>query len=370
MNDEKLIWVDQTLNMGIRQGLRPDALASVAGLLTGLGINVFDVRLTAWQLYQHSLPECPFAPYIRCVIDPYLQEMRSAWQAGFCKVAVTCEVRAKREGVEPVLAFADENGMEVSLHIIDASEYEVEIVKEWAPLFEQYKVKSLIIGDRDSRWEPLRAAEYIGNILSAFTCTVGFHAHNRCGLATANSFAALRAGVKEVAVSIAGIGLQGHAALEEVMLGSVYLLKQPVPIKESLAADAAAIMKYFGYDIPLDKAVIGKYIFSHESGIHVNGIMKDSSLYEAFAPETVGLTRRIVLGKHSGTTSITAKCRELGLALDERSAKYLLKRIRKLAVSKKGLVEEAQLKRLYYRMTHRSRVRAKTREAYSLCPGG
>jgi homocitrate synthase NifV len=83
--------------------------------------------------------------------------------------------------------------------------------------------------------------------------------------------------------------------------------------------------------------------FAHESGIHADGLLKDRRTYEAFEPEEVGQVHQIVIGKHSGTSSVQSRFARLGISLAEAEARSLMVPIRKLAIQKKRPLTDAEL---------------------------
>ena len=88
----------------------------------------------------------------------------------------------------------------------------------------------------------------------------------------------------------------------------------------------------------LDKAVMGERVFAVESGVHVDGLLKDETLYEPFPPELVGQRRTIVIGKHSGRSSIALKLREGGL--EARDTAKLLQAVREASQNRnRGLTD-------------------------------
>ena len=88
-------------------------------------------------------------------------------------------------------------------------------------------------------------------------------------------------------------------------------------------------------------------MFAHESGIHVDGALKNSKTYEAFCPEEVGLTRQIVVGKHSGSHSIKAKFEEYGHHLTDQEADDILVQVKKVAVELKRTLFDKELVFIY-----------------------
>ncbi len=145
-------------------------------------------------------------------------------------------------------------------------------------------------------------------------------ADSRCGFCprgageagTALAVEWLLAGGQRLAAAFMGTG--GYAPLEEVLatLHVVGLLPSSVRLEE-LPDVARAYTQLTKTAIPAHKAVIGASLFDVESGTHVDGIAKNRGCYEPFAPESVGVARRIVIGKHSGKQALRLKLEELGL---------------------------------------------------------
>ena len=124
-------------------------------------------------------------------------------------------------------------------------------------------------------------------------------------------------------------GLNNMAATEEVLVAA-YVLERGQQIEQLkiLPKIAVLLQKVTGRVIPLHKPIIGENIFIVESGIHVDGLLKNPELYEPFPPEIVGQKRKIVLGSHSGHVSIKEKLREFNIACDEKTVDELLQYIK------------------------------------------
>ncbi len=76
--------------------------------------------------------------------------------------------------------------------------------------------------------------------------------------------------------------------------------------------------KAAGRPVPEWKAVVGEKVFSHESGLHADGVLKDPANYEGFDPAEVGLTRHLVVGKHSGAHGLMERYLSMGLPVRPR----------------------------------------------------
>jgi len=89
-----------------------------------------------------------------------------------------------------------------------------------------------------------------------------------------------------------------------------------------------------------NKAVLGSRIFTVESGVHADGLIKNPTIYEPYPPQSVGKERRIVLGKHSGRVAIKVKAREQGVELCDQKAGLLLEKVRAWSIEmKRGITE-------------------------------
>ncbi|MCL2260578.1 MAG: hypothetical protein FWC15_04385 [Fibromonadales bacterium] len=156
-----------------------------------------------------------------------------------------------------------------------------------------------------------------------------FCPNNDFHCATAMAVEHLINGGENVATSFCGIG--GFAATEEVVMAlRVCGVRKTDKTYEFLPEMAKLFQKITSIDIPANKPVIGEKIFHVESGVHVDGILKQPQCYEPYPPEVVGLHRHIVLGKQSGTASIRAKLSELGLQCAEEHIPLILKRVKQM----------------------------------------
>ncbi len=161
--------------------------------------------------------------------------------------------------------------------------------------------------------------------LKELDCELLCHFHNDFGLAVANSLRAVVCGADRVAVTVNGIGERcGNACLQEVVvaLELLYGVKTGVRL-EKLYDLSKLVERYSNIQIHPLAPVVGSNAFTHESGMHVAGVMENPSTYEPYPPELVGRERRVVLGKHSGRKSVEYKLRELGISYGGRRERIL-----------------------------------------------
>ena len=100
-------------------------------------------------------------------------------------------------------------------------------------------------------------------------------------------------------------------------------------------------------EIPAWKPIVGLNCFSHEAGIHADGVMKFLSNYEPYSPEEVGMSRKIIIGKHSGRSTIKQVLNDRGINIDDDTATAILEVVRATSVSLKRSLSENELVYIY-----------------------
>jgi 2-isopropylmalate synthase len=177
---------------------------------------------------------------------------------------------------------------------------------------------------------------------------VSVHCHNDLGLATANTLAGIRAGARQVEVTVNGIGERaGNTSMEEVVMAlhtrrAVFNLETGIDTTQ-IARISRMVSNYTGIPVQPNKAVVGANAFAHEAGIHQDGMLKHQSTYEIMQPETVGVSRsRLVLGKHSGRHALKMHLEEMGYRLNQAEIDLAFERYKQLA-DKKKVITDADL---------------------------
>ena len=169
------------------------------------------------------------------------------------------------------------------------------------------------------------------------------HCHDDLGLAVANSLAGVQVGAGQVEVAVNGIGERaGNASLEEIVMalvtrGDHYNVEVGVETRQ-LANTSRMISNITGYEVPPNKAVVGRNAFLHESGIHQDGVLKDRRTFEIMLPKDIGLEgTNIFLGKHSGRHALKDALEELGYTLEGDVLKRAFLRFKEIADHKKAV---------------------------------
>jgi len=164
---------------------------------------------------------------------------------------------------------------------------------------------------------------------------------DRYNFAAALAAECLMNGGGGVATSFCGIG--GFAPTEEViMILKLAGLRKPEKNYAFFPEMATLLNKISDKPVSRNKPVLGRRIFHVESGIHVDGILKDPKCYEPFPPETVGLRRKIVIGRHSGTASVKIKLAELGIRCTEEKIPAILETVRAKSEEKRGALTDGE----------------------------
>lgn len=173
---------------------------------------------------------------------------------------------------------------------------------------------------------------------------ISVHCHDDLGMATANTLAAIRAGARQAEVTINGIGERaGNTSLEEVVMAlrtrqDLYPGLDTRIDTAQLVPASKLITRTTGIQVQPNKAIVGSNAFSHEAGIHQDGMLKDRETYEIMTPQSVGWDEsKLVMGKHSGRAGFNAKLNELGYQVDPETLKALYSRFIDLTDRKKTI---------------------------------
>ncbi|KAF9202686.1 hypothetical protein BGZ49_007178 [Haplosporangium sp. Z 27] len=173
------------------------------------------------------------------------------------------------------------------------------------------------------------------------------HCHNDLGLATANTLAGINNGIRQIEVTINGIGERaGNTAMEEVVM-AVHTHPDFFPVYHTVNTPmffriSQMVASLSGMVVQPNKAIVGANAFLHESGIHQDGVLKNKTTYEIISPETVGAnTVNLVLGKHSGRAAFRSRLQDLGFGeLTDAEFQLAFNSFKTLADSKKRVTEQ------------------------------
>jgi 2-isopropylmalate synthase len=171
------------------------------------------------------------------------------------------------------------------------------------------------------------------------------HCHNDLGLATANSIAGIRAGARQIECTINGLGERaGNTSLEEVVM----VIRQHKQLgfytdikAHELNPISRLVSDTMRMPVQPNKAIVGANAFSHSSGIHQDGFLKDASTYETINPNDVGADgSKIVLTARSGRSALAFRLHKLGYSFDRNDIDALYEHFLQIADTKKEILEE------------------------------
>lgn len=190
-----------------------------------------------------------------------------------------------------------------------------------------------------------KIAWLVNNVPNIDKAVISCHCHNDLGLATANSIAGVMNGARQIECTINGLGERaGNTSLEEVVM----VLKQHkhlglyTDIKtQKLNPMSRLVADTMRTPVQVNKAIVGANAFSHSSGIHQDGFLKDSLTYEIINPEEVGAEgSKIVLTARSGRSALAHRFHKLGYQFTRNDIDILYQRFLQVADTKKEVNEE------------------------------
>lgn len=221
------------------------------------------------------------------------------------------------KNLNEVLDYGLDNNLTISIGAEDASRADFKFLIDVYKIAEKKGVKRIRYADTISSLEPFSTFENIRRLKEEIACDIDFHGHNDFGLATANAYSAYRAGAKFISTCVNGIGERaGNTALEELISIVKFINKSNIKYNiQNLNKLSKIVEKASKIRISPTKPIVGKNVFSHSSGIHVDGLIKNKVNYEFLRPCDFGRKTKIVLGKFSGISSIEFTLKKRGVHL-------------------------------------------------------
>jgi homocitrate synthase NifV len=243
--------------------------------------------------------------------------------------------------------FAAEHFDFVAIGAQDYSRATPEFLVEFAAAVAKTPARRLRLADTVGLAHPATIARDLASIRAAAPgLAIEFHAHNDLGLATANTLAAFAAGADAASVTVNGLGERaGNAALEQVVVALRVLHGVEAGIDPAqLPALSALVAAASGRAVAPAAPVVGATVFSHGSGIHCAGLLRDARSYEPFSPALAGRERpAFVLGAHTGGAAVAATLREHGCEVPATVARTLAACVREEAARRQRALSVAEL---------------------------
>jgi 2-isopropylmalate synthase len=248
------------------------------------------------------------------------------------------------------VARARKHCSDVEFSAMDASRTEPEFIYRLLKEVIDAGATTVNIPDTVGYAMPDQFGKLIGNVFKHVPnidrSVVSIHCHNDLGLAVANSLAALKHGARQVEGTINGIGERaGNAALEEIIMAlktrqDFYRLTTGIDTTQ-IYKTSRLVSELTGFTVQSNKAIVGGNAFRHSSGLHIDGMIKDSKTFEIMDPKEVGVpASSLVLGKTSGRHAFKERLAELGYSLSEESLTRAFAAFKELADKKRDVTDK------------------------------
>jgi (R)-citramalate synthase len=354
-----LRFLDTTLRDGEQTpgvSLNPDQKLEIATRLAAVGVDVIEAGSAAASDGERDairlIAEAGLSSEICTYVRALHADIDYAADLGADSVHLVVPVsnlhiekkmRKTREQVAAMaydaVEYAKSRGLIVELSGEDASRADQRFLYEIFSEGIQRGADRLCFCDTVGILTPEKVTEFIPPLAKIGPLSI--HCHDDLGFALTNTMAALKCGASCAHVTVNGLGERaGNTPLEEVVMALEMLYGYQTRIKkEEIYHLSSLVSRHTGVPLPINKAIVGEMAFTHESGIHAHGVMREPATYESVKPEMVGRKRRIVLGKHSGSASVEAALTEMNYNADEKQVKEIVKRVKQMGDAGKRVTD-------------------------------
>jgi homocitrate synthase NifV len=253
------------------------------------------------------------------------------------------------KNLEDVITMAKNEGLYICVGGEDASRSELSLLKDIMEFASELGADRFRYCDTVGILTPVKTYENISYLSKLDLLDIEMHMHNDFGMATANSIAGIEAGAKSVNTTVIGLGERaGNASYEQVLMSLAHQFNESRNINShTLQALVQTVSNAANKPIGNSRPIVGRDIFAHESGIHVNGMIKSKSAYEAFTPEEVGLDRDFPIGKHSGSSTLLYHLAKAGIKPNINKVNNILPMVRDIVTNRKQVLTQEELKEIY-----------------------
>lgn len=217
------------------------------------------------------------------------------------------------------IEYAKDHGIFVAFSAEDATRTDLGFLKEIYKKAEEYGADRVHIADTVGAISPQGADYLVRELRKDIKTGIAMHCHNDFGMALSNSISGLLAGATAVSTTVNGIGERaGNASLEEIVMALKIIYNLDLGFNIEHFCELSKLVEALtNVKVPYNKPIVGRNVFRHESGIHVDAVIEEPLTYEPFLPEMIGHSRRIVLGKHSGCRAVKAKLEGCGIEVTQ-----------------------------------------------------
>lgn len=242
--------------------------------------------------------------------------------------------------IAEVLDYCAKYNLYISVGGEDASRAHPDFIEQYVKTIEEHGASRFRFCDTVGILDPFRTYNMTKRIRESTKLDLEVHTHNDFGMATANALAAVQAGATHVNTTVMGLGERaGNAPLEEIIMAARHVYgKEDTFNTKHLRPLSEYVAQAAGRHVDPQRPVIGEYMFTHESGIHTDGVLKNPKNYEPFDPEELDMKRHLVFGNQSGLHVLEHMLAQEGIHLNQWQLAGLLYEAKKLARKNKAVL--------------------------------
>lgn len=253
------------------------------------------------------------------------------------------------EQISRLVPMARDMGLDVCVGGEDSSRANADFLDEVIDTAAKAGARRFRFADTVGILDPFATRAAFERMRSHTDLELEIHAHDDLGLATANTLGAILGGATHANTTVHGLGERaGNAAFEEVVMALKHIHKIDTGIDlHTIGELSSLVAQASGRPVPWQKSLLGDGVFTHEAGIHVDGLLKNVLNYQGVDPADVGRIHEIVLGKHSGTRAVCYAYKALGIEVDPLQAVQILEHVRHFATDVKRSPQNIDLMKFY-----------------------
>ncbi len=318
--------------------LTPDKKARIAEALDGLGVDTieagFPVTSRGESEAVRRIAQMGLKARVVCLARADRGDIDEAVRCGVSSIHLfiaTSPIHLRHklrmnydqmiEKARDSVEYASSMGLRVEFSGEDSTRTDIGSLVNVARAVREAGASMFDIADTVGTATPELMAQYTAAIRDGAGIDVSVHCHNDFGLAVANTLSAAGAGASQAHVTVNGIGERtGNTSLEEFVMSASRLYGFETGIRTvELCRVSQLVAEMTGFQVPGNKAIVGRNAFGHESGIHTHGVLSEPSTYEPFDPADVGRGRWLQAGKHAGRHGVDSMLRGMGFTLSPES---------------------------------------------------
>jgi homocitrate synthase NifV len=252
------------------------------------------------------------------------------------------------EKATSMVEYAKDHGLYISLNSEDATRTEFPFLKEFAQRGKEAGADRLRVCDTLGVLIPQSTRYLVNRVIDEVGISVEIHTHNDYGLGVANALAAYEVGAEWASTTVNGLGERaGNSSLEGIIMSLTKLYNLETNFKmDKLYEISRYVEEASGLAVPPNRSIVGQHMFTHESGIHVDGVLKYPYTYESFLPDEIGASRKIIIGKHSGKHAVWDKLQDLGVQVDKDQLLEVVEVIKERSQKRKSAIKDKELKKI------------------------